>query len=277
MLTVFSYAKINIFLHIISKRKDDYHDIFTLMSKIGLHDTVSIEESKEFSIDINTKEIPNNSDNIVWKIYGIVKSRYDIPPVRFHIYKKIPWGAGLGGGSSNAEAALRLMDQYFNIKLTDDEKKSILQSVGSDTVFFMSKSSSAYAEGRGEIITDGPYLPKANILLIKPAFSISTKEAYQGVKLRLTNNYIKDKINSFLDYGRLIEILENDFENTIFVKYQELKWIKDMLLKLGADGALMSGSGSTIFGLFSNYNRMMDTKRYFDRFTKFFTAITTIL
>lgn len=277
MLTVFSYAKINIFLHIINRRGDGYHNIFSLMTKIGLRDTVSIEKSKEFSISINTVEIPKDSSNIVWKVYDMVKERYDITPVRFHIHKKIPWGAGLGGGSSNAEAALRLLDTYFRLGMPDEEKRDILQNVGSDTVFFMSRSSSAYAEGRGEIITDGPYLPKANILLIKPAFSISTKEAYKGVKLRLTNNYIKDKINSFLDYGRLIEILENDFENTIFVKYQELKWIKDMLLKLGADGALMSGSGSTIFGLFSNYNRMMDAKRYFDRFLKFFTAATTIL
>lgn len=277
MLTVFSYAKINLFLYIINKREDGYHNIFTLMTKIGLHDTVAIEGSKEFCINLNTREIPKNSDNIVWKIYDIVKSKYDIPPVKFHINKKIPWGAGLGGGSSNAEASLRLLNQYFQLNLTDEEKKSILQIVGSDTVFFMSKGSSAYAEGRGEIITDGPEVAKAYLLLVKPPYSISTREAYQGAKLRLTNNYNKDKINSFLDYDGLIQILENDFENSIFVKYQELEWIKNMLMRLGADGALMSGSGSTMFGVFSNYGKLMDTKRYFDKFSKFFTAATTIL
>ncbi len=277
MLTAFSYAKINIFLHIINKRDDGYHNIFSLMSKIGLHDTITVEGSKEFGISLNTREIPKNSDNIVWKVYDIVKSRYDISPVRFHIYKKIPWGAGLGGGSSNAETALRLIDQYFNLKLTDEEKRTILQSVGSDTVFFMNKGSSAFAEGRGEIITDGPDIVKAHLLLVKPPFPISTKEAYQGAKLRLTNNYNKDKINSFLGYDGLIQILENDFENSIFVKYQELEWIKNMLLRMGADGALMSGSGSTMFGVFSSYGRLIDAKRYFDRFSKFFTAATTIL
>jgi len=277
MISLFSYAKINIFLYVLNKRVDGYHNIFSLMTKIDLHDTISIEKSSSFAIHSNDKGIPTDENNIVWKIYDLVKRRYDIPPVKFNIYKSIPWGAGLGGGSSNAETALRLLDIYFDLNMTDDAKKEFLQSVGSDTVFFMSKGGSAYAEGRGEIISSGPEIVKAHLLIVKPPFGVSTKEAYQNVKLRLTNNYYKDRIQSFLGYNDLLSILENDFEGSIFKIYEELGWIKNTMLKLGADGALMSGSGSTIFGLFSNLNKLWAAKRYFDAIKRYKTIKTTIL
>ena len=272
-----SYAKINIFLHIIDKRNDGYHNIFSLMTKIGLHDTIFIEKSDNFKIDSNVRWLPTDENNIVCKIYQKVKEIYDIPPVRFSIFKNIPAGAGLGGGSSNAEAGLTLLDRYFGLNMGYQEKMDILRSVGSDTAFFLVKDGVAYAEGRGEIVSKGPLLPKAKILLVKPSFSVSTKEAYEGVKLRLTNNYNKDKIQSFVGYGDMIKMLENDFEYTIFEKHPELGWIKKMLSNFGADGALMSGSGSTVYGLFSDEKKMNEAERFFRKFNIYWTLKTTIL
>ncbi|MGC8925790.1 MAG: 4-(cytidine 5'-diphospho)-2-C-methyl-D-erythritol kinase [Calditerrivibrio sp.] len=272
-----SYAKINIFLHIINKRSDGYHDIFSLMAKIGLYDTVFVEKSDRFEIDSNVRWLPTDENNIVYKVYQKVKEIYDIPPVRFKIFKNIPAGAGLGGGSSNAEAGLTLLDVYFGLNMGYQEKMDILKSVGSDTAFFLVKDGVAYAEGRGEIVSKGPLLPKAKILLVKPPFSVSTKEAYAGVKLRLTNNYNEDKIKSFVGYGDMIKMQENDFEYTIFEKYPELSWIKNMLIKFGADGALMSGSGSTVYGVFSNENKMNEAERFFRKLNIYWTLKTTIL
>lgn len=272
-----SYAKINIFLHIIDKRNDGYHNIFSLMTKIGLYDTIFIEKSDNFKIDSNVRWLPTDENNIVCKIYQKVKEIYDIPPVRFSIFKNIPAGAGLGGGSSNAEAGLTLLDRYFGLNMGYQEKMDILRSVGSDTAFFLVKDGVAYAEGRGEIVSKGPLLPKAKILLVKPSFSVSTKEAYEGVKLRLTNNYNKDKIQSFVGYGDMIKMLENDFEYTIFEKHPELGWIKKMLSNFGADGALMSGSGSTVYGLFSDEKKMNEAERFFRKFNIYWTLKTTIL
>jgi len=272
-----SYAKINIFLHIIDKRNDGYHNIFSLMTKIGLYDTIFIEKSDNFKIDSNVRWLPTDENNIVYKIYQKVKEIYDIPPVRFSIFKNIPAGAGLGGGSSNAEAGLTLLDRYFGLNMGYQEKMDILRSVGSDTAFFLVKDGVAYAEGRGEIVSKGPLLPKAKILLVKPSFSVSTKEAYEGVKLRLTNNYNKGKIQSFVRYGDMIKMLENDFEYTIFEKHPELGWIKKMLSNFGADGALMSGSGSTVYGLFSDEKKMNEAERFFRKFNIYWTLKTTIL
>lgn len=272
-----SYAKINIFLHIIDKRNDGYHNIFSLMTKIGLYDTIFIEKSDNFKIDSNVRWLPTDENNIVCKIYQKVKEIYDIPPVRFSIFKNIPAGAGLGGGSSNAEAGLTLLDRYFGLNMGYQEKMDILRSVGSDTAFFLVKDGVAYAEGRGEIVSKGPLLPKAKILLVKPSFSVSTKEAYEGVKLRLTNNYNKGKIQSFVRYGDMIKMLENDFEYTIFEKHPELGWIKKMLSNFGADGALMSGSGSTVYGLFSDEKKMNEAERFFRKFNIYWTLKTTIL
>ncbi|MGB9730450.1 MULTISPECIES: 4-(cytidine 5'-diphospho)-2-C-methyl-D-erythritol kinase [Calditerrivibrio] len=272
-----SYAKINIFLHIINKRSDGYHDIFSLMAKIGLYDTVFVEKSDRFEIDSNVRWLPTDENNIVYKVYQKVKEIYDIPPVRFKIFKNIPAGAGLGGGSSNAEAGLTLLDVYFGLNMGYQEKMDVLKSVGSDTAFFLVKDGVAYAEGRGEIVSKGPLLPKAKILLVKPPFSVSTKEAYAGVKLRLTNNYNEDKIKSFVGYGDMIKMQENDFEYTIFEKYPELSWIKNMLIKFGADGALMSGSGSTVYGVFSNENKMNEAERFFRKLNIYWTLKTTIL
>lgn len=275
MITEKSFAKINLFLHVINKRDDGYHNISTLMKKIDLFDTISIEEGNSFEIVSNENSIPLDEKNIIWKVYNIVSSLYKISPIKVYLYKKIPWGAGLGGGSSNAATFLSLVDKIFQLNLTYEQKFQILSKVGSDTVFFIKNSDTVLAEGRGEILTDGPTIPKLNILLVKPDFPVSTKDAYEGVNLRLTKKFYIDKMPSFLDYSQLVSIMENDFECTIFKKYRELGEIKNMLINNGADISLMSGSGSTVYGLFSSRCAIENAYLRFKQKGNYFVIKTT--
>lgn len=270
MLAEKSYAKINLFLHVINKRDDGYHNIATLMTKIDLYDTIVIEGSKNFEIISNVASVPLNRDNIIWKVYELLKSHYNISPVRVYLYKNIPMGAGLGGGSSNAATFLNLVDQFYSLRMSFDEKYGILSRVGSDTVFFLKDAQTVIARGRGELLEIGPSIPHLNLLLVKPSFSVSTKEAYGGAKLRLTNNALMDKMTKFLTYPLLLDMLENDFEASVFRTYSELRFIKDLLIKYGADAALMSGSGSTMYGLFSSKNSLNRAYNFFNRFSDYF-------
>jgi len=163
-------------------------------------------------------------------------------------------GAGLGGGSSNAATFLNLVDQFFSLRMSFDKKYEILSRVGSDTVFFLKDAQTVIARGRGELLESGPSIPHLNLLLVKPPFPVSTKEAYGGVKLRLTNSVLMDKMTAFLTYPILLGMLENDFESSVFRTYSELSFIKELLIRFGADAALMSGSGSTMYGVFSSKN-----------------------
>ncbi|MCA1927422.1 MAG: 4-(cytidine 5'-diphospho)-2-C-methyl-D-erythritol kinase [Calditerrivibrio sp.] len=277
MITEKSFAKINLFLHIINRRDDGYHNISTLMKKINLFDTISIEDSDSFEIISNEKSIPLNENNIIWKVYSTLSSLYKISPIKVYLYKKIPWGAGLGGGSSNAATFLNLVDRMFHLNLTYEQKFHILEKVGSDTVFFIKDSDTVLAEGRGEILTDGPTIPKLNLLLVKPSFPVSTKDAYEGVNLRLTKKFYIDKMPSFLGYSQLLSIMENDFESTVFKKYRELGEIKNMLMAKGADISLMSGSGSTVYGLFSSKRAIENAYFHFKQNRNYFVLQTTTL
>jgi len=152
MLVGKSYAKINLFLHVINKRDDGYHNIVTLMTKISLYDTIVIEGSRNFEIISNVSSVPLNGDNIIWKVYELLKVHYNISPVRVYLYKNIPMGAGLGGGSSNAATFLNLVDQFFSLRMSFDKKYEILSRVGSDTVFFLKDAQTVIARGRGEVL-----------------------------------------------------------------------------------------------------------------------------
>ncbi|MCX8083884.1 MAG: 4-(cytidine 5'-diphospho)-2-C-methyl-D-erythritol kinase [Calditerrivibrio sp.] len=277
MLIERSYAKINLYLRVISKRDDGYHNISSLMTKVSLYDTIAVEGADRFEIISDAVGLSTGPDNIITRVYEIVRQRYQVGFVKFFLIKRIPWGAGLGGGSSNAATALKLIDRLFSLNLKEEEKRGVLEMVGSDTVFFLTEGYSSYVAGRGEEIVDGPKLPKMNILLVKPMFSVATKEAYEGVKLRLTNDGENCSNKGFLSYPDIINGLENDFEKTVFVKYPELRWIKETLLEKGADGALMSGSGSTVFGLFSSRGCLEQTAEFFKKRQGYFVCMVNNL
>ncbi|MDY6820115.1 MAG: 4-(cytidine 5'-diphospho)-2-C-methyl-D-erythritol kinase [Deferribacterota bacterium] len=246
MYKAFSYAKINLFLHILSKRDDGYHNINSLFTRVSLCDYISVEKADAFIIKSNIKSL-EDKNNLIYKVYAKLKKIYSIPPIEVNLYKNIPLGSGLGGGSSNAAVFLNILDLWFDLGLTINDKKEILSDISSDAIYFLYKGSRIIS-GKGENVSRNILLPKFNILLIKPPFDISTRDIYNSGLIQYSNNK-EFKINYYLD---LIGLMYNDLERPIFDRYPLLKNLKDMLINCGADNALVTGSGSCVYGIFSS-------------------------
>ncbi len=254
MLTINSYAKINLGLLLISKRPDGYHDIATLFQQIDLFDTLTFEKTADsFVIKCDNDNIPLDHHNLVWKAFDLFRNNYNLKGgLSVSIKKQIPAGGGLGGGSSNAAAALTAVNDLWNLKLGRKTLAELACSLGSDVPFFLT-GGTAFGQGRGEklkqiIIPDNWYA-----VLIFPDIHISTQWAYKESKIGLTNNenFIKlTELNSRFASKDLYALLRNDLEKPVFARYPVLFELKTALKRYGAFFSLMSGSGSTVFGLF---------------------------
>jgi len=256
MLSGKSYAKINLFLYILRKREDGYHEIATLFAKVGLHDSIKIEKSDSTVLQCNDSGIPTDEGNIILKVFNILRKEYGVEGnLKITLQKEIPFGAGLGGGSSNAECFLRLADEFFSLGLTIEQKSSILAAVGSDTVFFM-YDKPMLGTGRGEILNEGPKLPKMPVLLVNPCIHVSAGEIYSHPNLKLTPEFDIGTIRHAYDFGEAIRLLYNGMEEAVFGLHPEVMALRDKILKLGAKGSMMSGSGSTVFGIFDDEIKM---------------------
>ena len=248
----FPNAKINIGLNVLSKRIDGYHNIETLFYPLPLHDILEIVPSKE-----NTKlklygespEIPMHK-NLVYKAWKIMHENHNIPSVKINLYKKIPSGAGLGGGSSDAAYCLVNLNKQFDLNLTDEELKDYALKLGSDCPFFI-ENKPAFAEGRGEILKKSNINLKGKYLMLcLPDIEINTGEAYKNTKASEKSIDIKQiHLNKPHTWRKL---LHNSFEAYVFEKHPEIKSIKENLIKQGAEYALLSGSGSAVYGIFNN-------------------------
>lgn len=245
----FPNAKINLGLHITSKRKDGYHDIETCMVPIPLFDALEMIVDKKTVFETTGLIIPGEEkDNLILKALKLLRKDFnDIPQVHIHLHKNIPMGAGLGGGSADAAFALTLMNQLFELYLEDWFLEDYAAELGSDCPFFI-QNTPKIATGRGEILEPVEVSLKGDhIVLVKPPVHIGTKEAYAGVKPQAPKNNLREILK---DKSSWRELLVNDFEASIFPQYPELAEIKAKLYEMGAYYAAMSGSGSTVFGLF---------------------------
>ncbi len=260
----FPPCKINLGLNIIAKRSDGYHDIETCFYPLPWTDILEIIPAKEMSFSSSGISIPGKEeDNLCLKAYYLLKKDFDLQPVSIHLHKIIPTGAGLGGGSSDAAHSLKLLNTIFNLQLSIDTLKNYASRLGSDCGFFI-ESKPMLGEGRGELLSSiaidlrGYYL-----VLAKPDVHVSTAEAYAGVAPQLSFYNIK----SVLEYTPMVEwkrILKNDFEESVFQKYPQVGEIKNTMYSQGAIYASMSGSGSSVFGLF---NYQLDLKNEFKGLT----------
>jgi 4-diphosphocytidyl-2-C-methyl-D-erythritol kinase len=247
----FPNAKINLGLHITAKRKDGYHDIETCMIPIPLFDALEMIEGKKDLFETTGMNIlVEEKDNLIIKALKLLRKDFnDLPPVHIHLHKNIPMGAGLGGGSADAAFALTLMNKLFELHLEDWFLEDYAAQLGSDCPFFI-ENTPKITTGRGEILEPIALEIKGDhILLIKPPVHVSTKEAYAGVKPQIPKFPLKEILK---DKGSWKEKLVNDFEESIFPQYPELAEIKAKLYGMGAYYAAMSGSGSTVFGLFKD-------------------------
>jgi len=250
-----SPAKINIGLHIISKREDGYHNIETIFYPIKLFDRLIFSESNKFEIVCSDPSIPNDERNLIYKAKQILSDYVQKDfKIKIELKKVIPAFAGLGGGSSNAAITLIALNEIFDLKLTQKELFDLSSKIGSDVPFFI-LNSPAYAVGRGEILTPlTEFKLNYKVLLIVPQIKISTAWAYSNFKSS-TKQFDLSLIKNSNDFENFKNKITNDFEAIVFPVYPELQEIKNKLIELGASFALMSGSGSSIYGLFDrNFN-----------------------
>ncbi|OYU95190.1 MAG: 4-(cytidine 5'-diphospho)-2-C-methyl-D-erythritol kinase [Bacteroidetes bacterium B1(2017)] len=258
-MIVFPSCKINLGLHILSKRQDGYHELETIFYPVPIYDALEIIEAplgsdQKVKLSCSGLEVQGNEEqNLVVKAYHLLATDYSLPPIEIALLKNIPMGAGLGGGSSDGAFAIKLLNTYFKLSLSTEKQLDYAAKLGSDCAFFI-LNKPCVGKGRGEQLEPIELsLSTYWIALVKPNIHISTAEAFAGIipRDKLENNFntslleiIKSPINTWK------EALVNDFEASIFKNHSELNSIKNTLYSSGAVYASMSGSGSSLFGLF---------------------------
>jgi len=253
-MITFPNAKINLGLNIVRKREDGYHDIESCFYPIPWKDGLEVIASTKFSFHSYGLQIPGNSnENLCVKAYELLKEKYDIPSAEIHLLKKIPMGAGLGGGSADGAFTLSTLNDVFDLGISTNELKELALQLGSDCPFFI-QNEPAIAKGRGEILEgvdinlSGYYLGIQN-----PGIHISTKEAYSGVVPKTPEIEVSEILKMPLNTWK--EQLKNDFEASIFENYPEIADLKKEMYSSGAIYASMTGSGSTVYGVFKQENQ----------------------
>lgn len=244
-MEIFAPAKINLTLRVLGKRDDGFHEIETLIVPIALRDRLTIEEAGEWTFTCDDPTVPGDERNLVVQAARLFFAETGLKPAAcVHLSKAIPHGAGLGGGSSDAAAALRLLDQFFATALPRETLLRLAAQLGSDVPVFIN-ARPAWCRGRGEILQPADFPHSLPILLLKPPFAIPTPWAYKHWKASRPLPTVPYAPQQF-PWGTL----ENDLERPAFEKYLLLPAMKEWLLaQPETAGALMSGSGSTMFAL----------------------------
>ncbi len=253
-MLIYSNAKINIGLNIVEKRSDGFHNIETIFFPIGLQDAIEIADSKtQAPYTFSSSGIPiniNAEDNIVVKAYKLIREKYNFPAQDIHLHKKVPFGAGLGGGSANAAYMIKLLNKKFNLGMSHEYMENEVKKLGSDCAFFI-KNEPAFADQKGDHLKSiNIDLSGYHLLLIKPDIHISTPEAYANITAKQAKISLKELIKEPIENWK--GLIKNDFEENIFLNHPLLAKIKNELYEQGALYASMSGSGSSLFGLFKN-------------------------
>jgi 4-diphosphocytidyl-2-C-methyl-D-erythritol kinase len=253
-----SPAKVNLFFEIKNKRNDGYHNIETIMQTISLHDELSFENAdKDIILECDNKSLPCDKRNLIYKGALSLKTHFNINKgVKICLQKKIPLEAGLGGGSSTAATTILALIKLWNIKTTQKELELIASKLGADVPFFLT-GGTCLCEGIGEIVTPIKNINNLDMVLVNPAFGISTIEVYKRINFPLTNPVKIHKIKQLICDGlfnnkQAFKNCFNRLEEFVFVDFITIAKIKSLLNKLGCI-SLMSGSGSTVFGIFDNY------------------------
>jgi 4-diphosphocytidyl-2-C-methyl-D-erythritol kinase len=252
-------AKINLFLQVLGRRDDGYHELRTLMSCLGLHDTLVFRMGTPGNtLTCSDPRIPCNENNLALKaallFNRVLAAETAVAPqnVAIELIKRIPAGAGLGGGSSDAAAVLNHLNRYYHYPLSDGRLHALALSLGADVPFFL-QGRPAIATGIGEHLEPYGGLLPWGVVVVFPGFGISTAEVFKNLNLALTK--CEKRLRYFpFKYGKfdIVRHLCNDLESVAAHRFPIIETIKKELLNQGAMGALMTGSGSAVFGLFSD-------------------------
>ena len=260
-MVLFPNCKINLGLHVIRKRNDDYHDIETVFYPVPFQDALEViqnDEPGEKNIQFSTSGLTvqgKNEDNLCIKAYQLLKKDFSqLSPIKLHLHKTIPTGTGLGGGSADGAFTLKLLNQKFDLGLSTEQLLDYALQLGSDCPFFIINKP-CYATGRGEVLeTIQLDLSPYKLIIVNPGIHVSTVEAFSLITPTLPSGSIKKIIHQPIESWRTG--LKNDFEEPVFKKYPEIKQIKDELYKAGAVYASMTGSGSTVYGILEKNIKM---------------------
>ena len=251
MFNTLSPAKINLHLTVLRKREDGYHDLATLMQRISLYDEMTFAALPSgITIHCPDSDLPEDEGNIVYRAAQAYFSYIEYNQgIAITIRKNIPLAAGLGGGSSNAATTLVTLNEMTGARCRPAELMKIGKTLGADVPFFVF-GKTAWATGIGDCLRAAENIPSRWFLLVNPGFPVSTKMVYESLNLRLTKDRINYSIPAFKIAGENSEGLRNDLEEVTMARYPLLQEIRQRLLQSGASGALMSGSGPTLFGIF---------------------------
>jgi len=252
-MIIFPRSKINIGLRITAKRQDGYHDLQTIFYPVCLCDAIEFVVPKGKTDDdilivtgYSTGDQTHN--NLVFKAIKKLRENADLPFIKVHLHKAIPMGAGLGGGSSDASGILKALNRYFDIGMSVENLKKISLELGSDCPFFIDDVP-AYAEGRGEILTPVRSLPDdLHLVLANPGIHVNTREAYSHSKPEAPDTSLTDLFGKKIEEWK--ETVINDFEEPVFRIYPVIGELKKAMYDIGAAYSAMSGSGSTVYGIF---------------------------
>lgn len=248
-MIAFPNAKINLGLHVTERRTDGYHNLETVFYPVELADVLEVLPGTVFSFESSGMVVDGEpGENLVVRAYKLLHNMYYLPPVRIHLHKAIPSGAGLGGGSSDAAFMLKTLNQLFDLSLSDEKLKDYADRLGADCPFFI-ENRPALASGTGDILKPLDLkLEDLYTVIIKPPFGVNTAAAYKAITPgRPAANLsllCTEPVANWKDF------LINDFEKPVFQMFPEISKIKEKLYQMGAIYASMSGSGSAVFGLF---------------------------
>lgn len=261
----FPNAKINLGLNVISKRPDGYHNIETIFYPIPVKDALEVVASDRLNFTQTGIQIDAPQEkNLVMRALNVLKARYEIPPLEIHLLKAIPFGAGLGGGSADAAFTLRLVNDFCGLGISLDELEAIASTIGADCPFFI-RDTPVFASGTGnEFEPIELSLKDYHLCLVKPDVAVSTPEAYSMVTPAPPETSLKEIVRLPVSEwrGRMV----NDFEKSVFPKHPAIERIKDALYEEGALYAAMSGSGSSVFGLFERPTKFKEQSLFDDCF-----------
>ncbi len=265
-----SFAKINLHLQITGKLPNGYHSLYSVFQELTFHDVLTFTHASKFSINCNRDDLPCNNNNLCVKAYKIMK-KYAVKGNDYSIYleKNIPMGAGLGGGSSNAAAVLKFLNNAWDINFSEDRLIDIAKEISADAPFFI-RGKTQIAKGIGDLLEPIQLPEEFILLLVCPETHISTAWAYR--ELDLTIKEETRKFSILFDDKRIFwELFENQFEAVVFPAYPEVGRVKRRIIDEGAQYAGLSGSGSTVFGVFKKRKEAIKASKCFDAFKTFIT------
>lgn len=258
-MIVFPNAKINIGLNVISRREDGFHNLETIFYPVKLTDALEFAEAGETRLTFSGIQIDGTPENnLIIKAYQLLKTDFNLPPLQFHLHKVIPFGAGLGGGSSDAAFTLKMLNEYYNLGLQTKQLELYAARIGADCPFFI-RNKPTFATGIGNNFQDIELdLSDFEIIILKPNISVSTPEAYRNVIPRNPKYRLTEIVKTPVDDWK--NLIVNDFEKSVFLLHPQIAALKQLLYEQGANYVSMSGSGSAVFGIFRHLPTNIENK-----------------